>query len=122
MFSNFFGNFNNFFDGFEDDFKGMQDSFDKQMQDVPELKPGQKEVVESKDKNGNYVRREYYMSESGSISIRTVSYSSGQSLREDKVDPKQKIKLLESDLERAKAEERYEDCIKIREELKQLKS
>lgn len=117
MFSNFFENINDFFG----DFKGMQDSFDKQMQEAPELKPGQSEVIESKDENGNYVRKEYHMSETGSITIKTMSYSSS---RNDKmsVDPQQKIKLLESDLEKAKAEERYEDCIKIREELKQLKA
>jgi len=121
---NIFGGFDNFDDFFGDSFKSfdeMQSSFEERMKNAPKLNPGQSETTETVDKDGTVTRTEYSMSENGTLSVRTfTSRRIGKEIAEE--DPSMKLKRLEADLLKAKESENYEECVKLRDEIKKLKS
>lgn len=114
MLSNFFK-----FGFFNDDFfKSFESRTQDMKNELKDLKDGETKEIETTDENGSYSKKVISKGLNGSYSISTVYYANNaNSLPTSK---EQKLKALQADLSKAKEEERYEDCIKLREEIKLL--
>lgn len=97
------------------------DYFEKRSQemqaDLKDLQEGETKEIESTDEHGTYSKKVISKGLNGSYSISTSYYTGSKSLTTSKDE---KMKALQANLQKAKEEERYEDCIKIRDEIKLL--